>query len=124
MKSVILANRDTCRIVEEEAKYEFTIHILESMGIPEDVLEECFPEGGFNDFSVNHKIKLRDILRKFDITILGNGDGGFKIYVDKEVVAEWKKSIYYLKKDMSKLKPSDQLYVEVHVEYWTIFEEE
>jgi len=123
MKRVILANREDCRNVEAEEKYEFTLYVLESVGLPEEMLDECFPDNGYDNFSVEHKIKLRQLLATFDIAIIDDTGGGLKIYVDKDLIAEWKKCKFCLRRDLSKVDPSKQLYVEIHEEFWTIFDE-
>ena len=122
MKTSILANREDVRKVEAEAQHDFIFFVLESLEIPTDILEECFPETGLDDFGVEQKIKLRKYLRQFDVHIIHDGDGGIKIYVDRDVVAEWKKCIFSLREDRSAIDPNDRLYVEVHINYWTIFD--
>ena len=124
MKRIILSNTDNFRQVEEEAKYDFTIYVLQTLGLPEEPLSECFPEEGFAKFSAQDKINLRNLLRKFSITIIEEKYGELKIYVEKELVAHWKKSHHILKKDDSILRREDRLYTEIHTEYWTIFDEE
>lgn len=122
MKNVILADRFDCQKVNDETKYEFTIYVLQALGIPEEMLEDCFAEI-FEDFSAKHKINLRELLKKFDIEIIDE-DGDMKIYVGNDVVAHWKKSIFKLRQDRSIRQKAKRLYVEIHTEYWTIFDEE
>ncbi len=122
METSILANREDARKVEAEAQHDFIFFILESMEIPTDILEECFPEAGLEEFGVEEKIKLRKYLRQFGVHIIHDYDGGIKVYVDKEVVAEWKKCRFSLREDSSAIDPKDRLYVEVHINYWTIFD--
>ena len=124
MKRIILSNVDNFRQVEEEAKYDFTIYVLQHLGIPEESLAECFPEEGFEKFSAQDKIKLRSLLRKFDVTIIEEQYGEMKIYVEKDLVAHWKKSHHILKRDDSILRREDRLYTEIHTEFWTIFDTE
>jgi hypothetical protein len=118
MKKKILADRSNYRHVIEETQYEFTIHVLLSIGIPESSLQECFPEGGYNDFTAKHKIALRNLLKKFDTTIIDDRDGDLKIYVGDQMVGHWKKSKFYLKRDKSKLRKEEQLYIEIHCDFW------
>jgi len=124
MKSVILANRDNCREVEEEAKYDFTVHVLEYIEIPAEHLSECLPKGGFKKFSAKHKIKLRKLLNSYLVSIVDNRDGELKIFVDKDLVAHWRKSKFVLKRDQNELIRENQLYVEIHIDYWIISEGE
>jgi hypothetical protein len=124
IKKTFLANRDNFRQVVDELRYNFTIYVLESLGIPEEILDECFPEGGYDEFSVEHKKKLRSILRSFDVTIMDDRDGGTQIYLDRDLMAEWKKCNFKLKRDYSAIELADKVYVQINAEYWTIFDEE
>ena len=94
-----LADRDNFRKVEEEWQYEFVYYILSSIGIPEDILDGCFPEDGIDGFTVDHKIELRKYMKMFDVTIVDDRDGGIKIFVDKQLIADWKKCMFDLSKD-------------------------
>ena len=119
MKQTILVNREDIRKVEAEEQYNFTMTVLDSLGIP---LEECLPEGGFEEFTIEHKIKLRSLLDKFNVLVIDDRDGGIKIYVEEQLVAEWKKCVWNLKYDLSAIDPSKRIYVEMHTEWWTVFD--
>ncbi len=115
-----LASRDNYREVEEEWRLEFIYYVLSNIGIPEDVLDECFPEDGI---TVRHRIKLRHHMKAFDVTIVDDRDGGIKIFFERDVIAEWKKCKFVLREDLKEVDPSKRLYTEIEADVWTIFNE-
>jgi hypothetical protein len=118
----IYVNREDARRVEADEKYNFIRGVLEVLEIP---LEECFPEEeGVEYFTTDHKIKLRKALRKYDVHVKDDGDGGVKIYFEKEIIAEWKKPFFILKEDKSEVDKSKKLYIQIDLSYWTIFDGE
>ena len=68
MKLSRLAGRNNFREVENEWQYEFIYYVLESIGIPEEILDGCFPDES-EDMTVDHKIELRRYMNQFDVTI-------------------------------------------------------
>jgi len=131
MKISRLAARDNFREVEEEWRWEFVFHVLTSIGIPEEELEECVPEdGNFLEIEPKHKISLRKHMKKRNVTIVDDHDGGIKIYVyvdeleEQIMVAEWKKCKFIYKKDIKEIDPNKRIYMEVQADIWTSFEDE
>jgi hypothetical protein len=120
MKGTILLNYgDNTKHVEEEEKMRFLKDVLDQMGVP------------INDFwntdeplSIEQKIKLRAILATYSVQVIDDLDGHLQIYVDNELVGEWNKCTYKLKRDLRQLDPRKQLYLEMAVDFWTIFEDE
>jgi len=121
MELIRLANRDNYRQIEEEWRFEFVYFVLEKIGIPHDILTGCFPDE-INDLGVEHKIELRKHMSRFDVSIVDDLDGGIKIYVEQQLVAEWKKCKFVLKEDLKEVNPSKRLYMELHGDVWTIFD--
>lgn len=124
MKASIMVDREDLRTVEAEEQFNFVRTVLESMGLP---TEECFPEESeltSQDITLQHKINLRQLLKKFQVMILDDRDGGIKIFVDEELVAEWKKSRFELRQDLTAIDPKKKLYAVLHIDYWTMFEEQ
>jgi hypothetical protein len=120
MKSTLLLNSNAnTRAIEEEEKLRFVRSILEIMGVPID--DFWAPD---SILSVEDRIKLRSLLSSYNIKIIDDLDGGLQIYVDNQKIAEWKKCEYKLKRDLSELDPTKQLYLEMQVDFWSIFEEE
>jgi hypothetical protein len=119
----VLSSRESARNAEAEQQYEFTIYVLQHLGIPEEELSGCFPEEGFLGFTVDHKIKLRSVLQKFNTIILDDRDGGVKIFVESQLVAEWKKCLFKYKVDPKAINIADRIYVEIICDYNVCFEE-
>ena len=118
MHGVILLNaNENTRQVEEEEKSLFVKAILENIGIP---IQDIWDDG--NDISVQSKIKLRGVLSSYNIAVIDDRDGGLKVYVEKEMVAEWKKPSYLLKTDHSQVDPKKKFFLEMHTDCWTVFE--
>lgn len=88
------------------------------MGVP---IDEIWAE---ETLSVDDKIQLRRILRTYSIKIIDHSDGQLQFYVENELVGEWNKPEYKMKRDLSELDPNKKLYLEMHVDYWSIFDEE
>lgn len=120
MKGTILLNySENTKQIEEEEKQRFLKDLLEQMTVP--IEEFWFVDG---PLSIEQKIKLRSILSLYNIQVIDDLDGKLQIYVENEKVAEWKKPIYKLKRDFSQLDTKKQLYLEMLIEYWSMFEEQ
>lgn len=120
MKGTILLNySENTKQIEEEEKQRFLKDLLEQMTVP---IEEFWFVDGL--LSIEQKIKLRSILSLYNIQVIDDLDGKLQIYVENEKVAEWKKPIYKLKRDFSQLDTRKQLYLEMLIEYWSMFEEQ
>lgn len=119
MKGTILLNHtENTKKVEEEEKTRFLRSILEQMGVP--IQEFWVTE---DPLTVDQKIRLRGILVTYGIRIIDDLDGHMQIYVEGELVAEWHKCIYKLKRDLRELDPRKQLYLEMEINCWSLFEE-
>jgi hypothetical protein len=119
MKGLILLNsNENTKQVEEEEKSIFVRSILEHLGLP---IHDIWNDEHI-DLSIEERIKLRGILSSFDVSIINEGDGNLKIYVDKETIGEWKKPTYVLKRDYSQIDPKKFLFLEMHTEFWSVFE--
>lgn len=123
MELTRLASRDNYRDVEKEWQYEFIYYVLESIGIPEEILQGCFPEEGMQAFTVFHKIELRKHMNKFAVSIVDDKDGGINIFVERDKVAEWKKCKFTLREDPAEVDPAKRLYIEIKADIWTIFDQ-
>jgi len=119
MKGTILLNyNENTRQVEDEEKIRFLRNLLEQMGVP---ISDFWTSDG--PLSVDQKIKLRGILATYNIQVIDDLDGHMQVYVEGEMVGEWHKCLYKLKRDLRQLDPRKQLYLEMEVNCWTIFEE-
>ena len=130
MELTRLADRDNLRHVEKEWQYEFTAYVLSNLGIPQDILEGCFP-ANVDKFTIEHKMELRKYLKKYFVTIVDDRDGGLKFYLEVQegeqrgyvLVAEWKKCRFNYRADPTEVDPVKQMYVEVIADVWAIFDE-
>lgn len=127
MKATILLNYDeNTKKVEEEEKSRFLRSILEELGAP---IEEFWEDTDLF-LSVEQKMKLRNLLQTLNIQVVENSedmqifafldDNGGKTNVK---IAEWFRPTYKIKKDHSQLDPRKKMFLEMNVEFWSVFEE-
>lgn len=120
MKGTLLLNYDeNIKIVEEEEKNRFLYSLLDQMGIP---VSDFWTSG--TNLSIEQRIKLRNILSTYNIEVIDDLDGNMQIYVEDELVGEWHKCSYKLKKDLRQINPKKRIYLEMCINYWSIFEEQ
>lgn len=119
MKSVLLLNHnENTKLIEEEEKNRFLFSLLVDMGID---LGDLLNSNLILD--IEDKIKLRNILSVYNVRVIDDQDGHMQVYVDSELIGEWHKCEYKLKTDLSELDPKKKLYLEMSINYWSIFEE-
>jgi|SRR6185436_9306086 len=119
MQGTILLNyNENIHKVEEEEKNRFLKGLLDQMGIP---ISEFWSDD--QPLSIDQKIKLRNLLITYSIQVIDDLDGHLTIYVEGELVGEWKKSTYKLKRDLSQIDPKKQLYLEMEINCWSLFED-
>jgi hypothetical protein len=117
MRYTILIKRDENRkSIEAQEQARFIKTILEVL----EVAIEYNPE---EPFTIESKMKMRKSLEKYGITIESIIDGSLRIFVERELIAEWKKPLYKMKKDFSQVDPKNRLYMEMNIEFWTVFEQ-
>jgi len=119
MEAIILLNyNEKTHNVEEEERQRFLRTLLEQMGVP---VEDFWTTDG--PLSVEQRIRLRGILTTYSIRVIDSLDGELQVYVDGEKIATWNKPTYKLKKDLREIDPRKQLYLEMHVDCESVFEE-
>lgn len=119
MKGTILLNYDAnVRQVEEEEKMRFLHSLLEQMNVP---VQEFWM--GEDSLTVIQRIRLRNLLHVYNIKLVDDRDGHLEVYFENERIAEWNKCTYKIKKDLRELDPRKQLYLEMQVNCWSLFEE-
>jgi hypothetical protein len=119
MKGTILLNYDgNTKQVEDEEKNRFLRSLLEQMGVP---INEFWTSDDL--LSINQRIKLRGLLATYQIQVIDDLDGHMQVYVEDQLVGEWNKCTYKLKRDLRQLDPRKQLYLEMEVNCWSLFEE-
>lgn len=119
MRYVVLANRgDQAKVeIEERAIYLHTI--LSKIGID---FEDIWPDPA-EELSIEKKIEMRKLLKKYDIEIIDSGKET-KIYANNDLIAHWKTPKYTLKKDLNKVNKNEQLYFEIIFEAEGLFDDE
>jgi hypothetical protein len=121
MKATILLDKDSdTRKVEEEEKSKFIREVLEQIGLP---VNEFWTDPN-KILEVNEKIKLRQILNAYNIIIIDDLGGHLQMYVENDLIAEWKKCTYKLKTDLRQINPNKRLYLEMNINAWSVFEKE
>ena len=121
MKATILLDKDSdTRKVEEEEKSKFIREVMEQIGLP---VNEFWTDPN-KILEVNEKIKLRQILNAYNIIIIDDLGGHLQMYVENDLIAEWKKCTYKLKTDLRQINPNKRLYLEMNIDAWSVFEKE
>jgi|ERR1035437_795015 hypothetical protein len=116
--TILLSYGENTKQVEQEERIRFLKSLLEQMGVPiSDFWESDDP------LSIDQRIKLREILMSYSIQVVDDNDGGMEIYVENEKVAEYYRPTYKLKRDYSKIDPRKQLFLEMTIDYNSVFEE-
>ena len=126
MKGTILLNYDeNVHKVEDEEKARFLRSFLEQcFESAPDIAEQVAAIWNVDGpLPVAQKVKLRGILTTYGIQIIDNLDGCLLIYIENEKVAEWHKPAYKLKKAAPQKDRRKNLYIEMNIEYWSVFEE-
>jgi hypothetical protein len=120
MKGTILLNyNENIQQVIEEEKNRFLYHLFEQMGLP---IHEFWDANSI--LTVENKIKLRKILEPEQIQIMNYADGLTQVYIQNKLIGEWRKPFYKIKRDFSKIDKKKQLYLEMHLDFWTIYDED
>ncbi len=119
MKGTILLNYDAnVRAEAELERQRFLRGLLDQMGVP---VSEFWTSDGL--LSIDQKIKLRETLLTYNIQVIDDLDGHMQIFVEDQLVGEWQKCTYKLKRDLRQLDPKKQLFVEMEISFWSLFEE-
>lgn len=121
MRDVIFSDREDVSQVVDSIKFSWVKFILEQTGMD---LEGCFPDDDSEERTLDQKSKLRSILKQNKILVIDDHDGGVKIYIDEDLIAEWKKPHFNIKQDLKQIDPKKKLYTEIHLDYSSVFDEE
>jgi hypothetical protein len=101
--------------IETIEQARFIKSILETLDIPANWNVE-------RELTFQEKTELKQIFNKYDILIIEK-NGGIKIFIDSELVAEWYKPIYKLKEDVKQPDRKKKLIVEMSVSFWSMFDQ-
>ena len=117
MEYSVYINREDAAKAENQELNSFVRAIIDEIGIDVD---EIWDEE--EELNVNSKAKLRDLLSKYDIEIIHDGDRGYQIYFEDTIVGEWFKPRFILRKDLSARRISQRVYYEMIVKFTSPFE--
>lgn len=115
--NILLSRSENTKEIEHQEQNRFIKSVLEAL----EVEIEFNPD---EPLSIEQKQKFNQSIRDFNLHIINDFDGGIKIYLGEDLIAEWYKATFKLKSDLSQIDPRDRLYLLMEVFFWTIFEDE
>jgi hypothetical protein len=124
MKSVFRIDAyDNAKDIEERERSRFVRTVFtQYIKIPPAKLKDLWDESG--TLPIDSKIKLRSILKAYNITIVEAPNGNMKIYLQQQVVAEWLPCTYTLKVDYKSLDPKNRHFTEMTCTTSSIYEDQ
>lgn len=125
MKGTILLNyNENTRQVEEEEKSRFLREILiQSFENTEVAYQIQNIWGTDTPLSPEQKVKLRGILTTYGIQVIDDLDGHMQVFIEDELIGEWYKCTYKLKRDLRVTDPRKRIYLEMEVNCWSHFDD-
>lgn len=122
MKEVIFADKDNFRSIANQLRFSWEKNILIQTGMD---LTDCYPDSDDpNDHTIEQKIKLKKTLSNNNIIIEDNNDDSLFIYVQDQLIAQWKKPLYDKREDFTKLNRKERFYIGINLEYESVFDQE
>jgi len=115
VKTSIYINRGDEKLVAEEEKNVFIKSLISEIGID---INDIWPDED-KILSVKQRIDLKNLLAKYNVNIIEEGDT--LIFVDKTLIGTWKKPVYILKTDLSEIDPTKKIFLEMIIEYNSVF---
>jgi|SRR6185369_5863666 len=122
--TILLSYNENTHQVEEEEKARFLRGILVTCFENTDVssqIEKIWESEGL--LSAPQKVKLRGILATYGIQVIDDFDGHMQIYLENELIAEWYKCTYKLRRDLRAIDPRKRVYLEMEVNCWSVFDD-
>lgn len=113
---ILLDKSENIRQVEAEEQTRFVVSIIEALEIP-------FDWNSNEPFTVLDKVRMRKLLGQYNVSVIDDMEGGVKIYLDRDPIAEWNKPFFILKEDPSQLERSKRLFIEMQCSFNSIFEQ-
>jgi hypothetical protein len=115
--TILVDRNENLKQVEAQEQSRFLRMVFDAL----EIGAEFDPE---KPLTVEDKIKLCRVLNNYSITVIDDLDGGLKIFVERDLIAEWKKPSYKLKQTLSKSGQKKRLHTELSINFWTVFEQE
>jgi len=115
--TILLDKNAKIREIEAEEQTRFVVSIIEALEIP-------FEWDSNQTFTILDKVRLRKLLNQYNISVIDDMEGGLKIFLERELIAEWKKPFYVLREDPSQIDPKKKLYIEMKCSFSSMFENE
>lgn len=113
---VLLSRFEDTREFESQEQSRFINSIFEALELPINFDPDA-------PLTVEIRQEIRQKLKEFNIDIIDDMDKGIKIYIGDDIIAEWYKTIFKLKQDISQKDPQDRLYIEANINFWSVFED-
>jgi hypothetical protein len=113
--TILLDKNEDTKAIEAQEQARFVKTILEALEVPVDFNPD-------EPLTVESKLKFRKDLGVYNINVIGDIDSGLKVYVNNDMIGEWKKPKYVLKRDHNQIDPNKRLFLEMHIEFSTVFE--
>jgi hypothetical protein len=118
MHYTILVDRsDNLKQIEAQEQSRFLKMVFDALEISADFNPD-------KPLSVEDKIKLYPTLNSYGITVIDDLGGGLKIFVERDLIAEWKNPSCKMKQEITKAGQKKRLYMELSIDFWTVFEQE
>lgn len=115
--TILLDKNENTKEAEAQEQARFLKTIIESLDLPI----------AFNPdetLTIENKIELKKSLDKYNINVITDNDGGMQIFIEQDLIGEFKKCKYKLKENVATRDPNKKLYLEMQVNLWNAFEAE
>ena len=110
--------------MEEEEKARFLRGILEACFENTEAANQIATIWtGDGVLPAPQKVKLRGVLATYGLQVIDDLDGHMQVYLENELIAEWFKCTYKLKRDLRVTDPRKRVYLEMQVNCWSVFDE-
>ena len=122
MKEVVFADKDNYKTISQQLRFSWLKELLFLTGMN---LDNCFPDSDDpEDQTIEQKINLKKALSDNDILVIDNNDDSILIYIQNQLIGEWKKPLYDRREDFTQLDRNKRFYFGINVEYWSVFDKE
>jgi len=113
--TTILVNQQDASEVENEEKVKWAFELLKTMGLP---VEEWVGEPTMDKLR-----KIRSTLKRKDIDVIDDTNGGIEIYYKGTLIGEWRKPRYVLREDPNEINMYYRYYLEMHIDSKTYLDQ-